>query len=253
MPGAKTSEHMYTGLQKVVDRARRHPEERILSLAHRIDVPALVRAYRRLRSGAAVGVDGVTKAEYGQDLERKLTDLRERLKSKRWRHQPIRRVHIPKGEGRTRPIGISTVEDKIVQDSIREVLEEIYEQDFLDCSYGFRSGRSAHDALRALSRAVHRGGVQWVIEADIVSFFDSLDRTKLMEMLRTRVADDSLLRLIGKCLTWACSTARNIPSRIRVQPRGRCSHRSSVTSICTTCWTCGSRARSNRASRAGLT
>jgi RNA-directed DNA polymerase len=200
MAGAKTSRTMSPGLQKVVDRAREHSQERILSLAHRIDVPSLSRAFRRLRSNAAVGVDGVTKAEYGRDLERNLQNLHGRLKSQRWRHQPIRRVHIPKGRGKTRPIGISTLEDKLVQDSVREVLEAIYEQDFLDCSYGFRPGRGAHDALRALNRAVHGGSVQWIIEADIVSFFDSLDRTRLLEVLRTRVADESLLRLIGKCL-----------------------------------------------------
>jgi len=200
MTDAKTSGDMSPGLQKVVARAREHPEERILSLAHRIDVPALGRAYHRLRDDAAVGVDGVTKAEYGQDVEHKLQELHGRLKSMQWRHQAIRRVHIPKGEGKTRPIGISTTEDKIVQDSVREVLEAIYEQDFLDCSHGFRPGRSAHDARRALNRAVHQGGVQWIIEADIVSFFDSLDRIQLKEMLRSRVADESFLRLIGKCL-----------------------------------------------------
>jgi group II intron reverse transcriptase/maturase len=172
----------------------------ILSLAHRIDVPALERAYRRLRKDAAVGVDGVTKSDYGQELERNLHDLHERLKSKRWRHQPIRRVHIPKAQGKTRPIGISTIEDKLVQDSIRELLEAIYEQDFVNCSYGFRPGRRAHDALRSLNRSVHQGEANWIIEADIVSFFDSLDRAKLMEMLRIRVGDRSLLRLIGKCL-----------------------------------------------------
>jgi group II intron reverse transcriptase/maturase len=200
MTDAKTSSPMSPGLQKVVARAREHPGERILSLVHRIDVPALERAFRRLRENAAVGTDGVSKAEYEQDLERNLQELHGRLKEKRWRHQPIRRVHIPKGEGKTRPIGISCLEDKLVQDSLREVLEAIYEQDFLDCSYGFRPGRSAHDALRALNRAVYRGKVKWIIEADIVSFFDSLVRARLMEMLRMRVADESLLRLVGKCL-----------------------------------------------------
>jgi group II intron reverse transcriptase/maturase len=200
MTDAKTSGHMSPQLQKVVARAREHPGERILSLAHRIDVPALERAFHRQRDDAAVGVDGVTKAEYGQDLERRLPDLHGRLKTRRWRHQPIRRVHIPKGGGKTRPIGISCLEDKIVQEAMREVLEAVYEQDFLDCSYGFRPGRGAHDALRALNRAAHQGGVQWMIEADIVSFFDSLDRTKLKEMLRRRVADESMLRLVGKCL-----------------------------------------------------
>jgi group II intron reverse transcriptase/maturase len=153
-----------------------------------------------MRKDAAVGVDGVTKEAYGQDLQQRLHDLHARLKSKQYRHQPIRRVHIPKSQGKTRPIGISTLEDKLVQDAVREVLEAVYEQDFLDCSYGFRPGRSAHDAIRRLDHIVHRGEVSWILEADVVSFFDSLDRSKLKEMLQSRVVDGSLLRLIGKCL-----------------------------------------------------
>jgi RNA-directed DNA polymerase len=200
MTDASTSGIMSPGLLKVVERAKTEPEGRFHSLAHLIDVPALMRSYRRMRKDAAVGVDGVTKEQYGQDLERSLHDLHERLVSKRYRHQPIRRVHIPKDKGKTRPIGISAFEDKLVQDTVREVLEAIYEQDFMSCSHGFRPKRSAHDAIRALDRIMHRGKVSWILEADIVSFFDSLDRTRLMEMLQVRVADGSLLRLIGKCL-----------------------------------------------------
>ena len=143
---------------------------------------------------------GSRRSSTGRTWRRNLQDLHARLKSKRYRHQPIRRVHIPKEQGKTRPIGISAFEDKLVQDAVREVLEAIYEQDFLDCSYGFRPGRSAHDAIRTLDRIVHRGEVSWILEADIVSFFDSVDRTELKEMLEIRVADGSLLRLIGKCL-----------------------------------------------------
>jgi RNA-directed DNA polymerase len=200
MPNASTLEAMSPGLVKVVERAQREPEGRFHALAHLIDVPALERAYRRQRADAAVGVDGVTKEQYGRELEANLQSLHARLKAQRYRHQPIRRVHIPKGQGKTRPIGISAFEDKLVQDAVREVLEAIYEQDFLRGSYGFRPGRSAHDAVRRLDQIVHRGEVRWIFEADIVSFFDSLDRTELKKMLEVRVADGALLRLIGKCL-----------------------------------------------------
>jgi group II intron reverse transcriptase/maturase len=133
-------------------------------------------------------------------VQSNLRDLHERLRTKRYRHQPIRRVHIPKEKGRTRPIGISATEDKVVQSALREVLGSIYEQDFLECSYGFRPGRSAHDAVRALTRAVNEGEANWILEFDIVSFFDSLCRPQLLEMLQRRVADGSILRLVGKCL-----------------------------------------------------
>lgn len=200
MTDASTSQDMSTGLRKVAERAKREPAARFHSLAHLIDEELLAGAYGRLRGDAAVGVDGTTKEGYGQDLERNLRSLHARLKTKRYRHQPIRRVHIPKEKGKTRPIGISTIEDKVVQNALREVLEAIYERDFLDCSYGFRPGRSAHDAVRALTRAVDGGEANWILELDIASFFDSVRRKQLVEMLQKRVADGSILRLVGKCL-----------------------------------------------------
>jgi len=200
MANASTLEDMSPGLVKGVERAQREPAGRFHALAHLIDVPALERAYHRQRAEAAVGVDGITKEHYGQHLEGNLQDLHARLKDQRYRHQPIRRVHIPKAQGKTRPIGISAFEDKVVQDAVREVLEAIYEQDFLECSYGFRPGRNAHEAVRTLKRIVDRGEVRGICEADIVSFFDSLDRTALKKMLGVRVAEGSLMRLIGKCL-----------------------------------------------------
>ncbi len=144
MADALTLENMSPELLEVVERAHREPEGRFHSLAHRMDVPALERAFHRLRKDAAVGVDGVTKEEYAKALDANLVDLHGRLKSKRYRHQALRRVYIPKDKGKWRPIGISALEDKIVQGAVREVLEAIYEQDFLDCSYGFRPKRSAH-------------------------------------------------------------------------------------------------------------
>jgi group II intron reverse transcriptase/maturase len=198
---ATTMAHiMSPKLLEVRERAKRDPHKRFMSLAHLLDEVALGRAYDRIRKDAAVGVDGITKEQYGQDLETKLRELHQRLRSKTWRHQPIRRVHIPKEQGKTRPIGISSMEDKIVQEAVREVLEAVYEPVFLDVSFGFRPGRSAHDALRVLNRTLYQGEVNWILEADIVSFFDSVDRKKLMEMLRERVADGALRRLVGKCL-----------------------------------------------------
>ena len=191
---------MSPGLLKVAERAKRDPDARFNSLAHLVDEAALGRAFTRIRKDAAVGVDGITKEQYGQQLEESLRGLHERLKSMRYRHQPIRRVHIPKAKGKTRPIGISSLEDKIVQGALREVLEAVYEQDFLECSYGFRPNRSAHEALRAVNQMVSHEGITVILEADIQAFFDSIDRKKLMEMLQIRVADPPLLRLIGKCL-----------------------------------------------------
>ena len=172
MTDALTSLDMSTGLRTVAERAKREPAARFHSLAHLIDEALLAGAFARLRNAAAVGVDGITKEYYGQGLESNLKDLHERLKTKRYRHQPIRRVNIPKEkQGQTRPIGISTTEDKVVQSAVREVLEAVYEQDFMDCSYGFRPGRSAHDAVRALTRAVNVGEANWILEFDITSFF----------------------------------------------------------------------------------
>ena len=200
MTAASMAENVSPKLLEVMERAKRSPQMRFFSLAHLIDEEALKRVYGRIRKDAAVGVDGVTKEQYGQNLESNVADLHSRMKTMRYRHQPLRRVHIPKDKGKTRPIGISSVEDKIVQGAVREVLEAVYEPVFLECSYGFRPGRSAHDALRALNRVLDAGEVNWILEADIESYFDSVDRKRLVEMLQERVADTSLLRLVGKCL-----------------------------------------------------
>jgi RNA-directed DNA polymerase len=200
MSDAQTSMNLSPKLMKVAERAKRDPEARLLALAYLMDEELLKEAFGRIRKDAAVGVDGVTKEQYGARLDDNVRGLHARMKEGRYRHQPIRRVHIPKAPGKTRPIGISTIEDKVVQNALTMVLGAIYEQTFLDCSYGFRPGRSAHDALRTLNAACMRGEVNVVLEADIESFFDSIDRKKLMEMLRLRVNDESFMRLVGKCL-----------------------------------------------------
>ncbi len=199
MSDASTSGGMSLQLLKVVERARREPEGRFHSLAHRIDVPTLERAYHRMRKDAAVGVDGVTKEQYGQGPGEESPGFAGTDEGEAISPSANSSVHIPKEGGKTQPIGISAFEDKIVQDALREVLEAICEQDFLDCSYGFRPGPSAHDAVRTLDRIVHRGKANWILDADIMSFFDSLDRKELKKMLGVRVADGALMRLIGKC------------------------------------------------------
>lgn len=200
MTSALTLERLSPELRRVAERAKREPEGTFHSVAHLIDEAALARAFHRLRRDAAVGVDGITVETYGQNLGLRLAELHRRLKGRQYRHQPIRRVHLPKGDGRTRPIGISATEDKVVQGALRDVLEAVYEQDFKDCSYGFRPGRSAHDAMRALRWSMGSNRVKCVLEADIKSFFDTVDRTRLLEMIRSRIPDGSLLRLISKCL-----------------------------------------------------
>ena len=199
MAAASMAGTMSPELLKVMERAK-DPKFVFYSLAHLIDEEALTRAFHRIRKDAAVGVDGITKEQYGQELESRVRGLHQRLRTMRWRHQPIRRVHIPKEKGKSRPIGISSIEDKIVQEALREVLEAVYEPLFCDFSYGFRKGRGAHDALRALDQVLHRGEGNWILELDVQSYFDSIDRKMLLEMLRERVVDGSLLRLIGKCL-----------------------------------------------------
>ncbi|HET6567289.1 MAG TPA: reverse transcriptase domain-containing protein [Rhodothermales bacterium] len=185
-------------LAKVMELARKDPGLRLRSLAHVLDEHLLTQSFHQLRKDAAIGVDEVTKEEYGLDLAANIRGLHGRMKTARYRHQPIRRVHIPKANGKLRPLGVSCTEDKIVQAALTTLLTAIYEPVFLNCSYGFRPGRSAHDAIKALHGITEK--VTWILEADIEAFFDSVDRRQLMVELRKRIDDESLLRLVGKCL-----------------------------------------------------
>jgi len=200
MSAAKTVQSKSPRLQRVMERAKRNPEERILSLASLLDEQLLKESYEKLRIGAAVGVDGVTKEAYGRNLEENIAGLYERMRMWKWRHDPIRRVEIPKGNGKTRPLGISTTESKIVQQGLTMVLTAIYEPVFKDFSYGFRPGRSAHDAVRRLNREVHEKNINWIIDADISSYFDTIDRKQLKSFMERRIADKDFMRLVGKCL-----------------------------------------------------
>jgi len=190
-----------TKLQRIAEMAREHPERVFRSIHHVIDIAWLREAYRRTRKDGAAGVDGQTAAEYAANLEGNLQSLLDRFKSGSYRAPPVRRVHIPKGDGRkTRPIGIPTFEDKVLQRAVTMAVTAIYEQDFVDGSYGFRPSRSAHDALQALRSELMslRGG--WVLEVDVVSFFDTLDHGHLRRFLDRRVTDGVLRRVIHKWL-----------------------------------------------------
>jgi RNA-directed DNA polymerase len=201
MPGTPSPDPISTRRQRIAELARQSPQAAFTTLAHHIDIDWLKEAYRRTRKDGAVGVDGQTAEAYAVELEANLRSLLDRAKSGHYQAPPVRRVHIPKGTGsETRPIGIPTFEDKILQRAVAMVLEALYEQDFLDCSYGFRPGRSAHLALDALWQRLMevRGG--WVLEIDIRKFFDTMDHRHLHAILRRRVRDGVLLRLIGKWL-----------------------------------------------------
>jgi RNA-directed DNA polymerase len=191
-----------TKIERIATLAKQMPGKVLTTLAHHIDIDWLHEAYRRVRKDGAAGIDGQTAEEYANDLENNLQSLLDRAKSgERYRAPPVRRVHIPKGSGsKTRPIGIPTFEDKVLQKAVAMVLEAVYEQDFLECSYGFRPGRGAHDALDALWKQTMAMGGGWVLEADIEQFFDSVDHAKLRDVLSQRVRDGVLTRLIGKWL-----------------------------------------------------
>jgi group II intron reverse transcriptase/maturase len=199
MTRAPEREIISTRQQKIANLASQAPTMALTTLAHHIDLMWMEEAYRRTRKDGAAGVDGVTAEVYEARLRENLSDLLERFKSGRYRAPPVRRVHIPKdGTGKTRPIGIPTLEDKVLQRAVLMVLEPVYEQDFLDCSYGFRPGRGPHDALEALWRGLMGIGGGWVIDLDIQSFFDSMDRKHLSSFLDQRVRDGVIRRAMGK-------------------------------------------------------
>lgn len=189
---------MSTELTRIAELAKQNKELKFLSIAHLLTVEAMERAFFRLKKEAGAGVDGVTYAQYEVEVRGNLERLHERLKSGRYRAQPLRRSYIPKEDGRLRPIAIPALEDKVVQKATIEMLSVIYEQDFVKWSYGSRPGRSAHEALDEVGRVICRGPIGYVLEADICGYFDAIVRERLMEMIGRRVEDGSILRLIGK-------------------------------------------------------
>lgn len=200
MGETSNSQTVSTKLERIAKLAQAHPGMVLNTLAHHIDLDWMREAYRRTRKDGAAGVDGQTAAEYEANLEGNLRSLLDRAKSGTYRAPPVRRVYIPKSDGSKRPLGIPTLEDKILQRAAAMVLEAVYEQDFLDCSYGFRPKRSAHGALEDLRNQMMEMHGGWVVEIDIRKYFDTIDHHHLMEVLSRRVRDGVLLRLIGKWL-----------------------------------------------------
>ncbi len=201
MSETSSSTSISTKVERIATLAQQAPDMAFTTLAHHIDLEWLREAHRRTRKDGAVGVDGQSAQEYAANLEEHLQSLLDRAKSGTYRAPPVRRVHIPKGGGKeTRPLGIPTFEDKVLQRAVAMVLEAVYEQDFLNCSYGFRPGRSAHQALETLRTPMVKMAGGWVLEIDIRKFFDTLDHGRLREVLRCRVRDGVILRLIGKWL-----------------------------------------------------
>jgi RNA-directed DNA polymerase len=258
----------------IVELAKRKPGAVLHSLNHVIDFEWMREAYWQTRKDGATGIDGVTAVEYEANLEANLMELRERIMSGRYQAPPVRRSYIPKADGSRRPLGIPTFEDKIAQRAIATVLEAVYEEDFLPCSYGFRPRRSAHQALRQLSGVITVRRQHWVLDVDIRKYFDSIPHGQLRAILDQRVTDGVIRRMIDKWLKAGVledgllhfategtpqggvqGTRKNNGVQIQAFDSENChryfcgnpSHRSCRTSSCTMCWTGGSRKRCDRA------
>lgn len=216
------SEYVLTEQQKIAELARKAPDLSFLSLNHYLSKEWLDEAYRRTRKGGAAGIDEQTAEEYAQDLQNNLSDLLERAKSGNYRAPPVRRVYIPKeGKGgERRPLGIPTIEDKVLQRAVCMMLEPIYEQDFLSCSYGFRPKRSAHECIKGIQKTLYEWQGGYVIDADIKGYFDTIDKTQLRAFLDERVRDGVVRRLIGKWLKAGVMEAGQISYSETGTPQG---------------------------------
>lgn len=200
MGDTQRSQTVSTKLHQIAEQAREHPERIFTSLAHLVDVDLLRAAYCLTRKDGATGVDGVTAPAYAEKLEENLTGLHARLRAQQYKAPPVKRGWIDKEDGSKRPLGIPVFEDKVAQRAVNMVLSAIYEQDFYDFSYGFREGRSPHQALKALREQCYKKNIRWIIDADITKFFDNLNHGLLRDIIKQRVNDGGLLRLIGKWL-----------------------------------------------------
>ena len=220
MPDTELEISTRTKLALIAQRARKEPQCQFTSLAHLLDERFLAACYHRLGRDRASGVDGVTWKEYGEHLEENLRDLVTRMKAKRYKPLPAKRVYIPKDEHSKRPLGLPALEDKIVQKGIAEIMEAIYEADFLDCSYGFRPRRGCHQAINAVDKTIMTQPINHVIDADIKAFFDSVSHPGLMKCLQVRIKDPSFLLLIQRFLKAGYFEAGQIVATEQGTPQG---------------------------------
>lgn len=200
MKGMSGPRFVSTRLQRITELSKRSPEMVITTLAHHIDTPFMYEAWRRIRKDGALGIDEVSAKDYAENLDENLKELHERFKSGTYRAPASKRSRIPKGDGKTRELGITTVEDKIHQKAVAMVLEAVYEPMFYDCSYGFRPRRNQHQALEALRECLMKWGGGWVLDVDIKGYFDNISHSKLREVLDKRVRDGVIRRAIDKWL-----------------------------------------------------
>jgi RNA-directed DNA polymerase len=231
-----------TDLTRIGERARKEPGLVFTSLYHHIcDVDNLRACYDALDADKATGVDGVTKEEYGEDLEGNLRDLSGRLKGMGYRPKAKRRSYIPKpGSDEGRPLGISCFEDKIVEEAVKRTLEPIYETVFEDSSHGYRPGRGPHKCLDVLGRTIQQRKVNHVVEADIKRYFDTVNWEWMIEFLRHRIGDERVIRLIIRMLKSGIMEDGLVRATDKGTPQGSILSRCCRIFTCTTCWTCGS-------------
>jgi len=236
---------MSQGLPGVRKAARERKQERFTALLHHLNVRLLRDSFYALKRQASPGIDGVTWQEYKTGLEDRLVDLHSRVHRGAYQAQPSRRVYIPKADGRQRPLGIAALEDKIVQQAVVTILNQIYEVDFRGFSYGFRPGRGPHQALDALTAGIQWKRVNWVLDADIRGFFDNMNHEWTVKFVEHRVADRRILRLIQKWLKAGVSEDGQWSETKVGTPQGAVFHRCSLTYTCTTCsiygWRSGAR------------
>ncbi len=214
------SQIISTQIQKIAEQAIEYPEMVFTTLAHRIDVEWLREAYRQTNKSSAAGIDGITAATYGANLEENLQELHQRLVRGRYKAPPVERVWLDKEDGRKRPIGKPTFEDKIVQRAVVMLIEPIYEQEFYDFSHGFRKGHSAHQALHELREKCRKLNINWIVDADVSRFFDELRHDLLREIIKRRVNDGEILKLIGKWLNAGVMEAGNLSYAGKGSPQG---------------------------------